>query len=396
MARHVEEDENYWPGFVDALSTIVMVVTFLLIILGVAIFAISTQVSKALSEASQAATEKTPQAVVEKLETQVTASQQQRQQAEAKAATAAAALAIAAQAEAAAQSEAVAAKAQLAALAAEKAQDDAKAQAMAAQLAQAQAAAAAAKAAVESSAAAELSDSTQKGADAAKAQALSAQLAAAEAAKASAEAAAKSAAEALDAKAAEQAAAAAKLAAQTQQLAAAEATVAQQSQQLATLTSKIATLNQAGSPAPTQDEAVKADNALKISSRQVANPTQIMVAAPQDATDQKPVQVTAASEVLTVRFQAGAVRLDDAAHAQAVDFVNTNGSVISSHKISLWSFYDASSLGLTQVKRSAYFRALALRNALLDAKVDTTKIDISVRAAEAPADVDTVKAFLQQ
>jgi hypothetical protein len=121
-----------------------------------------------------------------------------------------------------------------------------------------------------------------------------------------------------------------------------------------------------------------------------------MVAAPQDATDQKPVQVTAASEVLTVRFQAGAVRLDDAAHAQAVDFVNTNGSVISSHKISLWSFYDASSLGLTQVKRSAYFRALALRNALLDAKVDTTKIDISVRAAEAPADVDTVKAFLQQ
>jgi len=46
MAAAEEQEENHWPGFVDALSTIVMVVTFLLIILAVAIFALSLNVAK--------------------------------------------------------------------------------------------------------------------------------------------------------------------------------------------------------------------------------------------------------------------------------------------------------------------------------------------------------------
>lgn len=45
MAHRQEEAENHWPGFVDALSTIVMVVTFLLIILGVVIFIIAQQIN---------------------------------------------------------------------------------------------------------------------------------------------------------------------------------------------------------------------------------------------------------------------------------------------------------------------------------------------------------------
>ena len=41
-----QQEENHWPGFVDALSTIVMVVTFLLIILAVAIFAMSLSIAR--------------------------------------------------------------------------------------------------------------------------------------------------------------------------------------------------------------------------------------------------------------------------------------------------------------------------------------------------------------
>ena len=51
MARRLEEEDNHWPGFVDALSTIVMVVTFLLIILGIVIFAISQQIAKTVTTA---------------------------------------------------------------------------------------------------------------------------------------------------------------------------------------------------------------------------------------------------------------------------------------------------------------------------------------------------------
>ena len=49
--RSAEEAENHWPGFVDALSTIVMVVTFLLIILAVVIFALSQMVEQEMIDA---------------------------------------------------------------------------------------------------------------------------------------------------------------------------------------------------------------------------------------------------------------------------------------------------------------------------------------------------------
>lgn len=53
MARRPEEEANHWPGFVDALSTIVMVVTFLLIILGIVIFVISKNISAELAKAAE-------------------------------------------------------------------------------------------------------------------------------------------------------------------------------------------------------------------------------------------------------------------------------------------------------------------------------------------------------
>ena len=53
MAKREAEVENHWPGFVDVLSTIVMVVTFLLIILGIVIFVISKNISTELAKAAQ-------------------------------------------------------------------------------------------------------------------------------------------------------------------------------------------------------------------------------------------------------------------------------------------------------------------------------------------------------
>lgn len=42
------EEENYWPGYVDALTTMTMVLTFIMMILGVVIFSMSQNVSKVL------------------------------------------------------------------------------------------------------------------------------------------------------------------------------------------------------------------------------------------------------------------------------------------------------------------------------------------------------------
>ena len=50
MADSGEEEENYWPGYVDALTTMTMVLTFVMMVLGVAVFILSQNVSKVLLE----------------------------------------------------------------------------------------------------------------------------------------------------------------------------------------------------------------------------------------------------------------------------------------------------------------------------------------------------------
>lgn len=50
MASNTDENENHWPGYVDALTTMTMVLTFVMMVLGIAIFALSQNVSRGLIE----------------------------------------------------------------------------------------------------------------------------------------------------------------------------------------------------------------------------------------------------------------------------------------------------------------------------------------------------------
>jgi hypothetical protein len=45
-----DDDENYWPGYVDALTTMTMVLTFIMLVLGLAVFSLSQNVSKGMLE----------------------------------------------------------------------------------------------------------------------------------------------------------------------------------------------------------------------------------------------------------------------------------------------------------------------------------------------------------
>lgn len=46
-----DENENYWPGYVDALTTMTMVLTFILMVLGIVVFSLSQSVSRGYLEA---------------------------------------------------------------------------------------------------------------------------------------------------------------------------------------------------------------------------------------------------------------------------------------------------------------------------------------------------------
>ena len=46
MASKADEEENYWPGYVDALTTMTMVLTFIMMVLAFAVFIMSQNISK--------------------------------------------------------------------------------------------------------------------------------------------------------------------------------------------------------------------------------------------------------------------------------------------------------------------------------------------------------------
>src|ERR1700761_8411386 len=48
---HSEEGENYWPGYVDALTSMVQVLAFVMMMLAMAVFVLSQSVSKKAVEA---------------------------------------------------------------------------------------------------------------------------------------------------------------------------------------------------------------------------------------------------------------------------------------------------------------------------------------------------------
>lgn len=264
MARRLETDEGYWPGFVDALSTIVMVVTFIIIILGIAIFGISTQISKAISDSRDQ---------TERDNTQLAASRQDLEQ-----------------------------------------------------------------------------------------QSLKLELEVSE----------------------------------TQQALQQAVLRAQQAEAALDRQKKIVVEMQRVASPVTQDTDIDADNTQKIASVQVPiAPTEVQVTAEDATREQRPVEVTSAAEVLTVRFAPESVDIDDKAASQVRAFLDTNRQALEAHRITFWSFYDDKSLSQTQTKRVAYFRLMAVRNLVLDAGFDLAAIDFSLRASDAPEAVETVQLILR-
>jgi len=273
MARRAEEEENHWPGFVDALSTIVMVVTFLLIILGIVIFVISLQVKISDDLGAQG----TINASMVVAEGEIRERQIRIELAEI--------------AEVAAQQ-------------------------------------------------AKIIEQQTKHIEEAIA--------------------AKKTVEAL------------------------QKELEERKQQLAQLADRAVSMEKTGGAeiqAKTPDETVE-----------------IVVSPPQhqDTTSQtRRTSVQSADAIMIVRFEDGAIELNEDSHVEAKQFLDRNQSVVARQPITLLSYYNVSAIAVSQSKRQAYYRVLAVRNALLSNSIDGALIEVGVRPADDEKDFDTVKAFLR-
>ncbi len=273
MARRAEEEENHWPGFVDALSTIVMVVTFLLIILGIVIFVISLQINDPTKQESAGSGG-----------VQVAEVEQELEQT--------------------------------------------------------------------SRVVVELSDVVEKQ----------------------------------------------------------EQEIEQLTRAVSEAMAQAEAARQAQAQAQAQAEArIEASREDAGDTREVvasAPPATIEIVVPvveeeqqQGGASQARSQVQTAQAVMTVLFEGSALELNEESNRQALDFLEQNDVVEGQQEIEIMSFYDGDALSLSQARRTAYFRLLSVRNALLDSGVEGERISISVLPAPSgeggAANVNRVKVFLR-
>ncbi|MCB1507696.1 MAG: hypothetical protein KDI98_02710 [Hyphomicrobiaceae bacterium] len=89
--------------------------------------------------------------------------------------------------------------------------------------------------------------------------------------------------------------------------------------------------------------------------------------------------VTISQEELTVTFQPRATRLDDETQAAVADFAQNSELVRSGRTLEVIAFADTTTGNVTDARRTAYYRAMLLRNALLAGGVEASRISVGVR-----------------
>jgi len=150
-----------------------------------------------------------------------------------------------------------------------------------------------------------------------------------------------------------------------------------------------------------QSSAIDNGNTSEVQAQVPIIETEIVVLASKEQTQSSAglSQIETAQAVMTVRFETGAVELDETSKSEALNFLEENNVVSSENNILVISYFDGQSISVSQEKRTAYYRLLSVRNALLDSGVEGNRITINVTPAvesvEGAQSLDRVKVFLQ-
>ena len=110
-------------------------------------------------------------------------------------------------------------------------------------------------------------------------------------------------------------------------------------------------------------------------------------------------EIETAQAVMTVLFEENTVELDEGSREKALQFLEENSVIATGQKVVAMSYFDADSISVSQAKRTAYYRLLSVRNALLESGVEPENISASVQEStvnhDGTTNVNRVKVFLR-
>ncbi len=147
-----------------------------------------------------------------------------------------------------------------------------------------------------------------------------------------------------------------------------------------------------------QEELIEAENTLQIQSRKIVDEKSIIVATEEERdkpSNENDVKVESAQQVLNVLFTGTGVELNEEAKQEISQYLEENRAALEVETLTAWSFYDSGSVAVSQAKRKAYFRLLAVRNILIENGFTGENLTVNVRPAPTKEEVDRVLVFVK-
>jgi hypothetical protein len=143
-----------------------------------------------------------------------------------------------------------------------------------------------------------------------------------------------------------------------------------------------------------QDERVKGDERLSIRTRSTDNTKKLRVASEEAPDAQTGSDVRSTELLLDIDFAPKALDYTLEASAEIKSFLDARGPLLKSAKFEIWSFVPSIS-SVSEAQRVAYYRALKMRNILIEKGVSASRITAQTRVDDQENRGHTVKVVLK-
>ncbi len=143
-----------------------------------------------------------------------------------------------------------------------------------------------------------------------------------------------------------------------------------------------------------QDERVQGDARLSIRTRATDNTKKMRVASEEAPDAQSGSDVRAAELLLDIDFAPKALDYTPEASAEIKLFLDARPTLLKSAKFEIWSFAPGTT-SVSEAQRVAYYRALKMRNILIEKGVSASRISAQVRVDDQVNRGHTVKVVLK-
>jgi hypothetical protein len=143
-----------------------------------------------------------------------------------------------------------------------------------------------------------------------------------------------------------------------------------------------------------QDEKVQGDTRLSIRTRKTDETLKLRVAAEEKPETQTGSDVRVAELLLDIDFEPEAVEFSEPSKLAIKEFLTTRAKEVGTGQIEIWSFAP-STTSVSETQRVAYYRALLMRNLLIERGIPATRIKAQVRVDDQTNRGHTIKVVLK-